>query len=525
MPSKNDKAVYPIQTQAGIKRDGTALDGNFYTDGLWCRFRNGRPKKIGGYREIINLSSVNVATGVPTTPVRALYPVMNSPQVMIHAFHGQGVTQIATDQNGSGGSCADRTPGGWVSGDYSWSAAVLWDATGGAQRLIAHASNDLLDITSDVNAAIYFGTGSASAALTVPATSPSVSGGICVLQPFVFAFGSNGLIANCDTNKPSDWAAGNANSANVASTKIVRGMALRGGSAAPAGIFWSLAELLRVTFVGGTQKWRYDTLSDQSSILAKRGTVEYDGVYYWPGIDRFLMYNGVMKEVPNALNQDFFFDNLNFAHRNKVWGMRVSRWGEIWWVFPKYPATECNWAVILNVRENTWYDTPLTRASGFPARELPLTLMSDSQSNTDSSGGVTGYRIYQHETGKDKVVNGQETAIESYFETSDIGFVSGGPGGQGTENPNANTRITRIEPDFKQQGEMTVVVRGSSYPQSSDVNDSAAVAFDPGMVDPAVCDVRDQRRLMRLKFSSNTQGGDYHMGKPLLHLEPGDERG
>lgn len=526
MAGKNDQSVYPIQTQAGIKRDGTSLDGNFYSDGQWCRFRNGRPKKMGGYRELINLSSVNVPAAVPNGPVRGLYPVMNSPQVLIHAFHGAGVTRIAADQNGEGGSCLDRTPAGFTAQDaYTWSVGVLWDATGGASRIVAHAANDLLDITSDVSSPVYYGTGTDVAALTNTG-APNVSGGICILNPFVFAFGSNGLIANCDTNKPSVWGSGNANSANVASTKVVAGMPLRGGANAPSGIFWSLAEIIRVSFIGGASAiWRYDTLTDQSSILAKDAVVEYDGVYYWPGIDRWLMWNGTLKELPNALNQDFFFDNVNWLHRNKCWGLRISRWGEIWWFFPKGTATECNWAVVYNVRENTWYDTPITRATGFPARELPLVLMSDSASNTDSTGGVTGFRIFQHEFGKDKVVNGVQTAINSYFETSDLGFATGGiSGGQAQENANVMTRITRLEPDFRQTGPMTVVVTGEAYAQSSKTVDSTERVFQPTSADPATVDMREQRRELRLRFASNVEGGDYHMGKVLMHLEPGDQR-
>lgn len=39
--------------------------------------------------------------------------------------------------------------------------------------------------------------------------------------------------------------------------------------------------------------------------------------------------------------------------------MKVPRYGEIWWCFPKGTSLEPNHAVIYNVRENTWYDTPL----------------------------------------------------------------------------------------------------------------------------------------------------------------------
>ena len=37
-------------------------------------------------------------------------------------------------------------------------------------------------------------------------------------------------------------------------------------------------------------------------------------------------------------------------------------------------------------------------------------------------------------------------------------------------------------------------------------------------------DMREQRRLLRLKFESNTFNGDYYMGRILLSADMGDER-
>jgi len=42
-----------------------------------------------------------------------------------------------------------------------------------------------------------------------------------------------------------------------------------------------------------------------------------------------------------------------------VFGFKIPRFGEIWWCFPRGSATECNHAVVYNVRENFWYDTAL----------------------------------------------------------------------------------------------------------------------------------------------------------------------
>ncbi|MFK5165267.1 hypothetical protein, partial [Propionibacterium freudenreichii] len=44
--------VYTLSVQPGIKRDGTKFETREYSDGTWCRFQRGVPKKMGGYRTL-----------------------------------------------------------------------------------------------------------------------------------------------------------------------------------------------------------------------------------------------------------------------------------------------------------------------------------------------------------------------------------------------------------------------------------------------------------------------------------------
>ena len=152
----------------------------------------------------------------------------------------------------------------------------------------------------------------------------------------LFRSGNDGLIKNSSAGNFSDWNSADANETNVATSKIVKGLPVRGGTAAPAGLFWSLDSVIRVTYnpttVGAqTFYWRYDIVTSQSSIMSSQCVIEYDGLYFWAGVDRFLMYNGVVQEVPNQMNFNYFFDNINYAQRQKVWVSKVPRWGEIWW--------------------------------------------------------------------------------------------------------------------------------------------------------------------------------------------------
>ena len=507
----------------------------------------------------------------------------------------------------------------------------------------------------------------------------AVSGGVVTLHPYVFVYGNNGLIKNCAAGNAQDWVSSDANEVNVATGKIVQGLPVRGGSNAPSGLFWSLDSLIRVSYIGGSgtppQFWRYDIISSQSSILSSQSAIEYDGVYYWCGVDRFLLYNGTVKEIPNNFNQNYFFDNLNYNQRQKVWVTKIPRYGEIWWFYPRGNATECTDAIIFNTREGIWYDAgealgarrsagyfsqvlsnpvaagwdaseavvvftqsmtttstskyinlstfntqvrvnqvvsgtnivlgatvsaitssaiqtlgaitagsgytngtynnvPLTGGSGANATatvvvsggavtSVTITLRGASYvvgnvlsaSNTNLGGTGAGFSIpvtaifdqtitlsvaasgtgtqdltfstpanlismWQHEVGVDAIVEQNVFAIDSYFETNDLGWLSGGPPEPAMVGENRWLRLERIEPDFIQSGEMTVVVTGRPFAQSQDV-ESDPYTFGPNT---GKVDMREQRREIRLRFRSNVVGGDYQVGKLLLNATIGDVR-
>ena len=248
--------------------------------------------------------------------------------------------------------------------------------------------------------------------------------------------------------------------------------------------------------------------------------IEYDGIFFWVGVDRFLMYNGVVQEVENKQNFNYFFDNLNYRQRQKVWVSKVPRWGEIWWFFPSGTSTECNDAVIYNIREKCWYDAGQAlgarRSAGVFSEVFRKPVWGGWEQNS-----VGTYTLWQHETGTNEVYTNKVNAIDSYFETNVIGARTGLVGAAEQPGDNVWTRCERVEPDFVQVGEMYLVVTGKSYAEGTD-DPSDPYAFDP---DTLKVDMKEQRREMRLRFGSNTQDGDYFMGRVLLSLDTGDVRG
>ena len=729
--------VFSLDTQPGIQRDGTVFDKMFYNDGEWVRFQRGRPRKIGGYRvisdqltgpsrgiwvnaqnaftsifsgynnglQVLTIDNNGVGAGVGNFTLAnftqsnlnlwqmdGFYDVAGTGLQSLVAHPGQNLASIGNDNN---------TP--VLIGDITaltMSQVGVFTDTGTTTNLSATvtlaASNTLIGagqtvtgtgipanttvVSISTTTLVLSNTATASGTVTLTFNNNiSVSGGVVSLHPYLFVYGNNGLIQNCSAGNTNDWVSADANAVNVASGKIVQGLPVRGGSNAPSGLFWSLDSLVRVSFIGGTgtppQYWRYDIISSQSSILSSQSAIEYDGVYYWCGVDRFLLYNGVVKEIPNTMNQNHFFDNLNYDQRQKVWATKVPRFGEVWWFYPRGDATECTDAIIYNVRENTWYDageaSGAQRSAGYFSQVFAFPVAADwhastaetvftdtfnevsgsvflfsdtyntqvalnqvitgsniptnttvvaiTSSNIKTLGAITGgsgyvngsyvnvtltggaglgaqatigvsgtavttvtitargaaylvgdvlsataaslggtgagfsipvsaiyaqaiqmsaaatgtgavsltfsippdlVEMYQHEIGTDKV-NGQNVqAILSSFETNDLSWLGGGPSQPAAEGQNRWIRVERIEPDFIQSGEMSVVVTGRPFAQGED-KESDPYVFGPNT---GKVDMREQRRELRLRFTSDVAGGNYQLGKLVLNAEIGDVR-
>ena len=359
--------IVQIRSAPGIKRDGTKFEGDQYVDGQWVRFQRGLPRKIGGYRSINKF-----LRGLP----RALAEYTQDLLTYVHAGSSDRLERFFIDSTFNTSVITDRTPtSGFTADDANmWQFATSYDTTSGNQ-LVAQVAPNLNCICNSSNGELFIGNLLGTSVLTAVALVPanfSATGGVATLPPYTFVFGNDGYVAFSVPNTPNDFTGSGSGNAYITGQKIVRAMPLRGGPGnSPSGLFWSADSLIRGTYVGGTPVFQFDTISTQSSILASNSVIEYDGIFYWIGTDRFLMFNGVVREVENNMNLNFFFDNLNYAQRQKVFAYKVPRFGEIWWCFPFGDSTEPNHAVIYNVRENTWYDTELPndgRGAGlFPA--------------------------------------------------------------------------------------------------------------------------------------------------------------
>jgi hypothetical protein len=267
------------------------------------------------------------------------------------------------------------------SDEYLWQFDITYDSSGnGNSKLLAHPGKNLNNIDSGVLTNLYAGdflpdpvvnkyvlTQVYDSTGATPTYAPiEASGGVVVLHPFVFVYSNFGRLQNNNveftpgaiTNQTfSDWNGPLSNDTNMTAGKIIKGFPVRGGTSSPSGLFWATDSLLRVSFTStDPYYWRYDTVAGGISVMSSNSIVEMDGLYFWMGTDRFYVYNGSAKVLPNDRNVNYLFNNLNFSQRQKVWGIKVPRYNEIWWFYPRGTATECTDAIIYNVKDELWYD-------------------------------------------------------------------------------------------------------------------------------------------------------------------------
>lgn len=504
------QAPIVLRSAPGVKRDGTRFDGDFYTDSQWNRFQRGLPRKIGGYRSIVK-TLTEISRGFGVFPEDGL--------AYCHSGGPETLERFTIDSNKNSSVVSSRTPASLVADQYNrWMFQYQGDSSSLDDFIIAHVAPNGQFLENAQGGQIFFGDATGTAALapvTLPANA-SASGGIVSLHPYLFYYGNGGIIGHSVSGDPTDLTGVGSNIARPWGKKIVKGMPLRSGGSGPSGIFWALDAVIRTTFTGGSTVFQFDTVATDTSIMSADSVIDYDGVFFWAGVDRFLMFNGVVREVPNAFNVNWFFDGLNQTQRSKVFAFKVPRFGEIWWCYPRESATECTHAVIYNVRENYWYDTM-----------LPADMRSAGQFNngfaapilTGATLGADGSKVWIHEQGFDAIDGQSILPIEAYFETADMSLL--------VKGIDKAMRLTAIEPDFVQVGPMSAQVTGRANARAQEVAGEAKTFPETAATDAPqeqILSFKENRREMRVKFTSNTVGGDYQMGQIIGHMGESDGR-
>lgn len=534
--------IYPLNFKPGIKRDGTLFQADYCTDGQWVRFQRGYIRKIGGMKGgvVINAATISKITNLTIVP-------LNGNNNNIGVYTGRinaGAAEIIYNQ-----LTQNFTPAGNPVTIYTINnqPQYIWTSTliiqNNSQNIVFLGSPNADNINSNAAAQLV--------AFTLPTTRlaittlPKMTGlsGLLYTNPYLFVYGSNGLVQWSKPTNPVDFG-GAARSINISNDKVIYAANVRGGVNSPTILFWTLTSVVRAINTGtDALAFQIDTISKSSSILSSRCVVEHRGVFFWPGTDSFFIYNGIEDDLSNLLSLDYFFNNIDMNLRQQVFGVKNTKYGEIWWFYPekagapmrdnRIPPGENSRAIIYNYKDKTWYDTAISRSGGVHSADFGL-MSTVGRLMTNPASPV--FSIWRHEY---ETFNAAPTAImevpdfnnlppvpiPSSFTTPTISWAAFNPMKQLT-GVDRWMEVVTIEPDFTllpANTDLTVTVNSKQYAQDVTIN-SRIYPIPPPLLpgdnpQNAKVDIQFQGRHITFSFATTL---NFEMGQTMLTLGIGD---
>ena len=567
----------------------------------------------------VTISSHGAADGAFVTFSGVVGPIGGIPQAEFNAefiitlVNGNSftiTTTTAASSSTSGGGSAitaefQINPGndGGVLG-YGWSAGT-WGTVGwgqgastpvvGGQRdwFLSNFDNDL--VANIRNGAIYYwvdasGTGVRASLLSTttingvaPADVPDIAMQILVSQndKHLLAFGCTPfgggtadplLIRFATQDQPNVWTPLVTNSAGF--LRVSRGSAIVCAVATRQEILvYTEGTLNSLQFLGTTDVFGLQELSDNISILSPRAVVTVNNTAYWMGHDKFYAYGGRVETLPCTL-RNHVFENLNFEQADQIVSGTNEGWNEIWWFYPTADSNINNAYVIYNHLEKIWYYGTMDRTawSDSSLREYPQALTQTSFTGSlnnsttlnvtaistgslqvgsiitgtgvatgtkitalgTGTGGVGTYTVnisqlvvqttmtadsvvYNHEQG----LNDDTTAMESYIVSSDFDLVDG----------DQFILTKRIIPDFNFAGstaalpEVTMYIKPRNFPGSAYTNIESDNVIETSVdIYTEQIFMRARARQMAIEVESTDLDVQWQLGSPRLDGRPDGRR-
>lgn len=168
------------------------------------------------------------------------------------------------------------------------------------------------------------------------------------------------------------------------------------------------ASMYSLQFLGTTDVFSLQELSDNISIAGPRAAVAVNNVVYWMGTDKFFAYSGRVETLPCTL-RNHVFNNLNYDQLDQIVCGTNEGWHEIWWFYPTANSNTNDAYVVYNYLERVWYYGTMNRTAwnDSPLREYPQ--------------AASGENIYDHERG----MNDDTLPMTSYITSSDFDITEG----------------------------------------------------------------------------------------------------
>jgi hypothetical protein len=209
-------------------------------------------------------------------------------------------------------------------------------------------------------------------------------------------------------------------------------------------------------FLGTTDVFGLQELSDSISIICSRAPVSVNNVVFWMGADKFYIYDGRVQVLPCTI-REYIFKDINLAQAEQIISGTNESYNEVWWFYCSSTSSVVDRYVIYNYLDQIWYYGTINRTAWLDKASSGKPLATAYNPDTDLS------LLYEHENG----LNDDETPMVSYIQSSDFDIGDG-----------EKFMLTRrMIPDINfttstaQTPEIDITVRPRNWPGSNFTND------------------------------------------------------
>jgi hypothetical protein len=276
-------------------------------------------------------------------------------------------------------------------------------------------------------------------------------------------------------------------------------------------LVYTNATLNSLQFLGTTDVFGLQELSDNISIASPRAVTTVSNNAFWMGTDKFYVYSGRVDTLPCTL-RNHVFENINYNQMDQIVCGTNEQWNEVWWFYPTADSNVNDAYVIYNHFDKIWYYGSINRTAwnDSPLREYPQAV----------AGADGSQYIYNHEIG----VDDGTSAMPAYIQSSDFDLVDGDQfllikriipdldfsGSDTTANPNPQVTFTMAPRNFP----------GSAYATSpaKDVTELTVDTYTNQIF------MRARARQMGMRISSEDIGVQWQLGSPRLDARPDGKR-
>ena len=287
--------------------------------------------------------------------------------------------------------------------------------------------------------------------------------------------------------------------------------------------------LYTMKYIGSPFYFNLEQVGTNCGLIGRNAAVEVDGVAYWMSSKGFLLYDGTVKTLPCAV-EDEVFDNLDTTKGQQIAAGLNNLFSEIVWWYPtnsdfNNKAVSYNYAESTGVAGGVWALSTEARSSWMDAKiyERPYATKFDTSGTGTfptvlGESGLGQTKYFQHEIGTDQVnEDGTVTKVTSNLKSYDFEIETQGGGGD------VFVSVSRFIPDFKTlNGNSDVTLAIKRFPSQTETSSTNS----PFTIDSSTTkkDTRARGRYVNLKIENKNVNESWRYGTLMLDVRPDGAR-